>query len=41
MHAPGCDGGLPTRGVARLLSRPDLVCLFQDFFGHSGWLVEE
>ncbi|HKN71406.1 MAG TPA: hypothetical protein VJX30_10260 [Terriglobales bacterium] len=41
MHAPGCDGGLPTRGVARLLSRPDLVCLFQVFFGHSGWLVEE
>jgi glycine cleavage system H lipoate-binding protein len=41
MHAPGCDGGLPTHGVARLLSRPDMVCLFQDFFGDSGWLVNE
>ena len=41
MHAPGCDGGMPTRGVAGLLSRPDLVCLCQDFFGNSGWLVEE
>jgi len=41
LHAPGCDGGSPIRGVARLLSRPDLVCLFQDFFGDSGWLVQE
>jgi len=41
MHAPGCDGGVPVRGVARLLPRKDLICLFQDFFGNSGWLVEE
>ena len=41
MHAPGCDGGLPTRGIASLLPRPDLVCLCQDFFGNSGWLAEE
>ncbi|MGB8582113.1 MAG: hypothetical protein WCD47_14930 [Candidatus Sulfotelmatobacter sp.] len=40
MHAPGCDGGLPTRGVARLLSRGEMLCLFQDFFGHSGWFAE-
>lgn len=41
MHAPGCDGGLPAHGVAGLVSRPDLICLCQDFFGNSGWLVEE
>jgi len=41
MHAPAGDGGLPVGGVARLLSRPDLVCLCQDFFGNSGWLVEK
>ncbi|HET7209704.1 MAG TPA: hypothetical protein VFI95_24240 [Terriglobales bacterium] len=35
MHAPGCDGGLPHRGVARLLSKRDLLRLFQDFFGDS------
>ena len=31
-HAPGCDGGSPVRGVAQLLSRPNLVCLLQHFF---------
>jgi glycine cleavage system H lipoate-binding protein len=41
MQAPGCDGGMTVRGVARLLPRPELVCLCQQFFGNSGWLVEE
>jgi len=41
LHAPMCDGGLPARGVAHLLSKPDLTCLCKDFFGNSGWLVEE
>ena len=41
MHAPACDGGLPVQGIANLLPRPNLVCLCQDFFGNSGWLVEE
>ena len=40
-HAPGCDGGAPVRGVAQLLSRPHLVCLFQHFFSKRGWMVEE
>ncbi len=40
MHAPGCDGGTPVRGIARLLSRRDLLCLLQDFFGDSGWFAE-
>jgi glycine cleavage system H lipoate-binding protein len=39
-HAPGCDGGLPVRGVARSLSRPDLICLLQRFFSSSGRLEE-
>lgn len=41
MQAPGCDGGLPVHGVARLLSRPDLLSLLQQFFGDSGWFPEE
>ncbi|MGO9273408.1 MAG: hypothetical protein ACLQOO_24745 [Terriglobia bacterium] len=40
-QAPGGDGGLPVRGVARLLSRPHLVCLFQRFFSQKGWTAEE
>jgi len=40
-HASGCDGGTPVRGVARLLSREHLVCLFQHFFSQRGWTVEE
>jgi len=40
-HVPGCDGGAPVRGVAQLLSRPHLVCLFQHFFSKRGWMVEE
>jgi len=39
-HVPGGDGGAPVRGVAKLLSRPDLVCLFQRFFSRSEWAVE-
>jgi glycine cleavage system H lipoate-binding protein len=41
MHAPDADGGAPIKGIARLLPRGDLLCLLQDFFGNSGWLVEE
>jgi glycine cleavage system H lipoate-binding protein len=40
-HAPGCDGGSPVPGVAQLLSRQHLVCLFQHFFSRRGWTVEE
>jgi glycine cleavage system H lipoate-binding protein len=40
-HAPGCDGGSPVRGIAQLLSRPDVVCLFQHFFSARGWTGEE
>jgi glycine cleavage system H lipoate-binding protein len=40
-HALGCDGGLPVRGVARLLSRKHLVCLFQRFLSKKGWMAEE
>jgi glycine cleavage system H lipoate-binding protein len=40
-HAPGCDGGSPVRGVAQLLSRHDVVCLFQHFFSARGWTGEE
>jgi len=40
-HAPGCDGGSPVRGVAQLLSRQHVVCLFQHFFSNRGWAPEE
>lgn len=40
-HAPGCDGGAPVRGVAQLLSREDLVRLFQHFFSKAEWTVEQ
>jgi len=40
-HASGGDGGLPVRGVARLLSRPHLACLLQCFFSRKGWTEEE
>jgi len=39
-HAPGADGGSPVRGVAQLLSRQHLVCLFQHFFSNRGWTAE-
>ena len=37
VHAPGADGGTPVRGVAQLLSRQHLVCLFQHFFSSRDW----
>ncbi len=40
VHAPGCDGGSPVRGVAQLLSRQHVICLFQRFFSASGWTGE-
>ena len=40
-HAPGCDGGTPVKGVAQLLSREHLVCLFQRFFAKTDWMVEK
>jgi glycine cleavage system H lipoate-binding protein len=40
-HAPGGDGGTPVHGVAQLLSRPQLVCLFQRFFAKRDWTLEE
>ena len=40
-HAPGCDGGSPVRGVAQLLPRQHVVCLFQHFFSNRGWAGEE
>ena len=40
-HAPGADGGSPVRGVAQLLSRQDLVCLFQHFFSKRDWAGEQ
>jgi glycine cleavage system H lipoate-binding protein len=40
-HAPGCDGGTPVRGVAQLLPRQHVVCLFQHFFSKRGWTAEE
>ncbi len=40
-HALDCDGGAPVRGVAQLLSRQHLVCLFQHFFSRNDWTVEQ
>jgi len=40
-HASGCDGGTPVHGVAQLLSRQHLVCLFQRFFSRQGWRADE
>ena len=40
-HAPGCDGGAPVRGVAQLLPRQDLICLFQHFFSRQDWAAIE
>jgi hypothetical protein len=39
-HAPGCDGGAAARGVAQLLSRQELVRLFQRFFSKTDWSLE-
>lgn len=35
------DGGVPVRGVARLLPRADMVRLFQQFFSNAGWVADE
>jgi glycine cleavage system H protein len=35
------DGGVPVRGVARLLPRADVVRVFQQFFSNAGWLADE
>ncbi len=40
-HAPGCDGGTPVKGVAQLLERQHLVCLFQHFFSRTDWTAEK
>lgn len=40
MHAPGCDGGTPVRGIAQLLTRQNLVCLFQHFLSRTDWSVQ-
>jgi glycine cleavage system H lipoate-binding protein len=40
-HAPGCDGGSPVRGVAQMLPKQHVICLFQHFFSNRGWMVEE
>jgi glycine cleavage system H lipoate-binding protein len=39
-HAVGCDGGMPVTGVAQLLPRQHLVCLFQRFFFKHDWTAE-
>jgi len=41
MRGLACDGGVPVRGVAGLLPRQQLVCLFQHFFARRAWAVEE
>ena len=35
------DGGYAVSGVARLLSHPEVVCLFQEFFSKTSWASEE
>jgi glycine cleavage system H lipoate-binding protein len=37
----GADGGYAVHGVARLLSRPDVARLFQQFFARTEWSAEE
>lgn len=39
-HAFDCDGGVPVTGIAQLLPRPHLVCLFQHFFSKRDWTAE-
>ena len=36
-----CDGGHPVRGVGKLLSREQLVCLLQRFFFNTQWGAKE
>jgi glycine cleavage system H lipoate-binding protein len=39
--AQSCDGGWPVRGVSQLLSREQLICLFQHFFSNKQWEPKE
>jgi len=41
MRGSACDGGVPVHGVAGLLRREQVVCLFQHFFARRDWAVEE
>jgi glycine cleavage system H lipoate-binding protein len=42
-ETPGlsCDGGRPMSGVGKLLSRQQLVCLFQHYFSNTHWGPKE
>lgn len=40
MQAPNCGDGLPSQGIVSSLSRSNIICLFQDFFGGSGWVKQ-
>jgi len=40
-HALDCDGGMPVTGVAQMLPRQHLVCMFQHFFSKRDWTVED
>jgi glycine cleavage system H lipoate-binding protein len=39
--APSCDGGQPVRGIGQLLSRQQLVCVFQHFFSTRSWVPKD
>jgi glycine cleavage system H lipoate-binding protein len=36
-----CDGGQAVKGIDQLLSRQQLVCLFQHFFSNRNWVPKE
>jgi glycine cleavage system H lipoate-binding protein len=36
-----CDGGRPVRGIGRLLSRQQLVCLLQHFYSNRNWAPKD
>jgi hypothetical protein len=40
-HAPDGDGGSAVAGVARLLTKPEMIHLFQRFFSKAAWTLEE
>ena len=37
LHELNCDGGSPVRAISQLLSRQQLVCLFQHYFSRTNW----
>ena len=37
LHELNCDGGNPVRAISQLLSRQQLVCLFQHYFSRTNW----